>query len=130
VSPALREYVASLDVEADIERLKHLLGDALPTPCLLTLRIGTELLQSGLAKKLTLCEIGRLMVREDFDRPSKLELAIDETYQVLVSNGLKGRLVTGGQDQDHRRFMEAFKPIIGRALDLVKEKRMLRSVSG
>jgi hypothetical protein len=66
--------VSNLNADEDIARVKAALGSALPTHCFLTLRIGTALLKLGVARGLTLYEIGQLVVRETPDRSSRLEV--------------------------------------------------------
>ncbi len=74
-------YVASLDPEQDIKHIQEVLGDlAPPQEYLMSIFIGTTLLQKGVEKGLTLYDIGCLMTRNgDPDKPSKLEWAVEMT---------------------------------------------------
>lgn len=120
--------MASINIDEDIARVEALLGDLLPTHCLLTLRIGTELLQAGTAQGLTLYEIAYIITREHFDRPSQLEWAIDETYRKLSGGpGCGGRSTM--KNIDHQLFMETFKPHLDTVITRTKDRRLIRSVS-
>ena len=125
LSNELKEYVASLDVEEDVARVEAFLGDALPHHCLLTLRIGTELLQAGTAQGLTLFEIGHIITRENFDRPSQLEVAVESAYRKV--GGGTGKITM--KSIDHQIFMRAFRPLLMDVIRIMRDRRLIRSVS-
>ncbi len=72
-------YVASLDPEQDIKHIQEVLGDlAPPQEYLMSIFIGTTLLQKGVEKGLSLYDIGCLVTRNgDLAKPSKLEWAVE-----------------------------------------------------
>ncbi|CAN0018000.1 unnamed protein product, partial [Choristocarpus tenellus] len=84
LSEAFRQYVLGLDVEGELAMLGCALGDALPSPqYLLTLRIGTALLQQGVAAGLSVFDIGKLATRCRPNLPCLLEHAVDEALRRL-----------------------------------------------
>jgi len=125
LSNELKEYVASLDVEEEVGRVEAFLGDALPYHCLLTLRIGTELLQMGTAQGLTLFEIGHIITRENFERPSHLEVTIEEAYRKC--GGGSGKCTM--KNMDHQIFMRTLRPLLMEVIRVVRDRRLIRSVS-
>jgi len=84
LSAELRVYCAALDPEEDVERLRRVLGAAIPEECLFTLRVCTNLLKRGIFAGLTLREIGRLM-SSDTDERSPLQEKVLEAVQRAVS---------------------------------------------
>ena len=86
-SPAVLEYIADLDAEADMALLRSTL--ALPEDCLLTLFIGTTLIKMAASHGLTLHETGMLMVRESLDSPSAVEQVVAEAVLLADSLGLE-----------------------------------------
>jgi hypothetical protein len=53
----LRRYIAALDVDADMEKLRKTVGAAIPETSLLTLKVCTTLLQKAVAAGVTLYDI-------------------------------------------------------------------------
>lgn len=84
MSAELRAYCAALDPEEDANRLRRVLGAAIPEECLFTLRVCTRLLQRGVSAGLTLREIGRLMSSDTNER-SPLQTKVLEAVQRAVS---------------------------------------------
>jgi hypothetical protein len=85
-------YIEGLDAEADESLLRMTLG--LPEDCLLTLFIGTTLVQKGAAAGLTLHATGLLMLRDNPLEQSAIENVLAES---LESCGL-----TGSSDSEWR----------------------------
>jgi hypothetical protein len=81
----VRQYIDSLDVDADCQLLDSLLGTAIPLSSKLTLRACTYLLQAGVAKGLSLHDIGLLMTAD-------AALGGDSALQVAVKNALQETL--------------------------------------
>lgn len=127
LSNELKEYVASININDDVARLEAMLGDLLPSHCLLTLRIGTELLQAGTAQGLMLFEIGHIITRENFDRPSQLEVAIEETYRKLGGGVSNSRATL--KNMDHQLFMKTLRPHLDAVIQRTKDRRLIRSIS-
>mmetsp|Transcript_41335 Transcript_41335/g.130060 ORF Transcript_41335/g.130060 Transcript_41335/m.130060 type:complete len:93 (+) Transcript_41335:2899-3177(+) len=67
-----------------MEMLKTTLG--LPEECLITLFIGTTLIQKAALSGLTLHEIGTLMMRPGYDMPSEVELAVRRVLAVWTES--------------------------------------------
>jgi hypothetical protein len=142
LSKPLVDYIRHMDVEEDVARLKASLGGALPAHCLLTLRIGTALLQLGVARGLSLRDIGSLIVRDDPDEPSRLETAISAAYVALraaspTSANNRAPVTNANQvlaERHHHLFMSLLHPYLE---DMVsdelycqrRELRVVRSVS-
>lgn len=84
-SESMLEYIASLDAQADMDLLRSTLG--LPEDCLLTLFIGTTLMQVCADQGLTLHETGMLMVREASDSPSAVELVVAKAIERTEREG-------------------------------------------
>jgi hypothetical protein len=84
----MRQYIDSLDVDADCQLLDSLLGTAIPLSSKLTLRACTYLLQAGVAKGLSLHDIGLLMTAD-------AALGGDSALQVAVKNALQETLSVG-----------------------------------
>lgn len=82
------DYIAALDAEADIRLLRSTL--ALPEDSLLTLFIGTTLIQTAAANGLTLHETGMLMVRERPDCPSAVERVVAEAAFLADADCMSG----------------------------------------
>jgi len=80
-------YIEGLDAEADESLLRMTLG--LPEDCLLTLFIGTTLVQKGAAAGLTLHATGLLMLRDNPLEQSAIENVLAES---LESCGLTGSI--------------------------------------
>ncbi len=76
---AMRAHVESLDIDADIERLRSTLG--IREPCLRTMRITGMLLKMGVKHGLTLAQIANIICRRD-DNPSKLEIMCEQAYRL------------------------------------------------
>ena len=76
LSPALVDYVASLDADKDAFRLQR--ETSISKLALKNMRIAVMLLKIGVAAGLTLSEIASLMIRNDTDleKPSELEVAV------------------------------------------------------
>ncbi|CAI7856723.1 unnamed protein product [Closterium sp. NIES-53] len=72
LSEEVREYIAKLDVEADLSLLQAN-GWAVKGACARVFRAATLLLKKGSAANRTVFEIGSLMVRDDPEVPSTLE---------------------------------------------------------
>lgn len=105
-----RAHVASLDAEEDIRRLREALGDALPAEeHLMTLRIGTTLLQKGVAAGLTLNSIGLIMTREDPDVPCNLEEAV-------------GLALRSASLQNAAEFMGVLSPILDAVVQRARDE--------
>lgn len=68
------EYIAKLDPDADMERLRK--ETDIPKECLRNSKIATILLKQGAAAGLVLFEIADIMSRSKLDRPSDLEEAV------------------------------------------------------
>jgi hypothetical protein len=85
VSPAVAEYIANIDINADIARLKRYIGVAMPEPCLLTLRVCTMFLQKGVAAGLTLSDIGCAMT-ESLDGEGDCLDDMDYKYCEVMSS--------------------------------------------
>ena len=76
-SPTTLKYIASLDVEEDIQLLsRH--GWSLSSTCARVFRISTMLLKKGAAAGLTPFAIGSMMCREIMDKKSPIEEMICE----------------------------------------------------
>ena len=86
------EAIASLTVWDDIVRLENELGMRLEPEAIVSLHIGTLVLQLGAKANRTLCEMGQWSVREDLDVPSMLETLI-EKHQYLLQDGFEKRKV-------------------------------------
>jgi len=61
LSVEMKKYIQDLDVAADIQRLRKVVGAAIPKECYLTLRVCTRLLQQGVLAGMNLVEIGALI---------------------------------------------------------------------
>jgi len=72
-------YIEGLDAEADVSLLRTTLG--LPEDCLVTLFVGTTLVQKAAQAGLTLHATGLLMVREEADAPSAMEEAVSRALE-------------------------------------------------
>lgn len=69
-----KNYIASIDVEADCELLRAKLS--IREPCLRLMRITTMLLKKGVARGLTLYEIAKIICRDSIDDAESSELEI------------------------------------------------------
>ncbi|GKU89092.1 hypothetical protein SLEP1_g3282 [Rubroshorea leprosula] len=81
-SPAIIEYIKSLDAEQDIELLK-LHGWDIPPACARTLRISTMLLKKGAERGLTPFAIGSIMCRETLNKESVIEQIVREAEETV-----------------------------------------------
>jgi hypothetical protein len=61
LSNEVKDYIANLDFNIDIKKIKATVGAALPESCLLTLQVGTIFLQLAVAAGLTLYDMGSAM---------------------------------------------------------------------
>lgn len=86
---ATLEYIASLDAEEDLKLLCRC-GWNVNAGVATTLRACTMLLKKGAARGLTAYDIGSLMVRADFSRPSALEEMVEEAEALMDRQGLSG----------------------------------------
>ncbi|CAM9151393.1 unnamed protein product [Discosporangium mesarthrocarpum] len=127
LSEPFRQHVMGLDVEADLKRLSATLGNALPSPrYLLTLRIGTALLQQGVAAGLTVYEIGTLATRKLPDKPCLLEQtvlkALDRVGASKEGGGLE-EMDRGDILNAHAGFMHVLWPMLGEITACAREAR-------
>jgi hypothetical protein len=150
VAPSLRAAARALDADADIARLKAALGDmavdgeGLPPHCLLTLRMGTALVQQGIGERnLTPHDLAGLLVRgidgSGAGDRSSFETLLEATYRSLAAEvkaaqqqgqEQQGQQRLLGQEAYHGRFMELFREGLAGLLDGVQaQKHMLRSAS-
>ena len=100
----MRQYIDSLDVDADCQLLDSLLGTAIPLSSKLTLRACTYLLQVGVAHGLSLHDIGLLMTADAALRgDSALQVAIKNAIQETLSVGALGspRVPHNTPDRSH-----------------------------
>merc|ERR1711988_598544 len=67
-----KEYIARLDAELDVALLEQELS--IRWQCLLVLRIATCFLQKGAAADLSLYDIASMMSRDEYEKPSALEV--------------------------------------------------------
>ena len=88
-SPAVIDYIMSLDAEQDIELLKFH-GWDLPIECARTLHISTMLLKKGAERGLTPFTIGSMMCRETVKKESVIEQIIDEAQEALLPGASEG----------------------------------------
>mmetsp|Transcript_41338 Transcript_41338/g.130073 ORF Transcript_41338/g.130073 Transcript_41338/m.130073 type:complete len:559 (+) Transcript_41338:158-1834(+) len=77
-------FIENLNADEEMEMLKTTLG--LPEECLITLFIGTTLIQKAALSGLTLHEIGTLMMRPGYDMPSEVELAVRRVLAVWTES--------------------------------------------
>lgn len=84
-SEDMLEYLDALDAEKDLMLLRSTL--TLPEDCLLTLFIGTTLIQTAAREGLTLHDTGMLLVREAPDRPSAIEEVVSRAVMLAESDG-------------------------------------------
>lgn len=98
LDPGLRDYVLSLDVEADIALLKAALGPAIQPACFNTLRVTYALLQRGVRAGMTLHNIARVMCRTgDLRERSPLERFV-ATAEITAAAALHNdRLAAAGR---------------------------------
>ena len=74
LSPRLRRYVAALDVERDVRRLRAAFGTALQPQCYTTMRLTHLVLQRAVAAGLTLADVADALCRTgELTSPSLLE---------------------------------------------------------
>lgn len=101
VSQSLRDYIAAIDVNADIAKLKKYIGVAMSEPCLLTLRVCTLFLQRGVAAGLTLCDLGEAMtepIDDNNDASELMDLEVDYRHcEVMSASRLLKAVVTSVQ---------------------------------
>ncbi len=109
-----RSYIASLDPEQDIKLIQEVLGDlAPPQEYLMSIYIGTTLLQKGVEMGLSLYDIGCLMTRNgDPDEPSKLEWAVE--MAAVNKNGVQQSSSLGVENCG-----TPFKQALGTTLDRI-----------
>ena len=89
LSPELKAYVASLDVDAEARLFAR---HALPAAAARVSRCATRLLQLGVAAGLNLREVARLMCREDEERESELEKLWEHATRLALSMQRNPRL--------------------------------------
>jgi len=77
-------FIENLNADDEMEMLKTTLG--LPEECLITLYIGTTLIQKAALAGLTLHEIGNLMMRPTYELPSEVELAVKRVLNVWTES--------------------------------------------
>jgi hypothetical protein len=136
LSEELRQVVASFDCDDDIRRIYQALGGAigtgsneelvdagiLPSPeHLLTLRIGTLLLQHGVKAGLTIYDIGCMMTRMDPDKLCPLEEMIGEAVRrrqcAMQNEDTDASTIEADVLRDHRAFMRELEPLVDKAIE-------------
>jgi hypothetical protein len=110
-------YIEGLDAEADVSLLRTTLG--LPEDCLVTLFMGTTLVQRAAKAGLTLHATGLLMVREDESTPSEMEEALS------LALGECGLSLEGGVTDEEWRS-EALREALAAAI----EAKVLEAAQG
>ncbi|CAI5520443.1 unnamed protein product [Closterium sp. Naga37s-1] len=85
----VREYIAKLDAEADLALLQAG-GWAVNGACARVFRAATLLLKRGSAANRTIFDIGSLMVRDDPDVPSALEVMLARAEEKALSGAAGG----------------------------------------
>ncbi|GLU21260.1 hypothetical protein SLE2022_374060 [Rubroshorea leprosula] len=103
-SPAIIDYIKSLDAEQDIELLK-LHGWDIPPACARTLRISTMLLKKGAERGLTPFAIGSITCRETLNKESVIEQIVREAEETVHPR------------TSENAFLEAVALIMDRHLD-------------
>lgn len=90
--PAILEYIAALDADADIALLQEH-GWILPSECARVLCVGTMLLKKGAAAGLTPCEIGSMMCRKMLNKKSMVEDILEHAESSVLLASDEGRFL-------------------------------------
>jgi len=79
ISQELREFIRSIDVDEDIERLESANLSFRPE-CLENMRITVALLKKGVDQGLSLYDIAKIIARDNLDAPSLLEITVAQSH--------------------------------------------------
>ena len=96
LSEELKDYVKNLDADKDCEKIRQLVGAAIPETCLLSLKVCTNLLKIGIEKEKSLFEIASLMIDIDENenvRISKLQAIVNKAIRHVVFEDIKRNAV-------------------------------------
>ena len=81
----VKEYVSRLNADADCDRIRYLVGAAIPETHLLTLKVCTKLLQSCLSQGLSLYEVAMFMIVPKGSTISRLQALVNRAVSAVVA---------------------------------------------
>lgn len=95
IMESIKDYVRQIDIEKDIRSLQVVLGEAIPTSSILTLRFCTYFLKAGVEAGLTFREMADAMIGEmdDVDDPS-IDIMGTSKLQKFARKAIRSVLLT------------------------------------